>query len=81
MITLMGIQANTSKINLVGINADVTKIMSDNPRKIAEIVIVFTFAQNNYSSKEKMILQNAAKTCPVALSLNSEIKQTVTFNF
>ncbi|MCC7332919.1 MAG: OsmC family protein [Flavobacteriales bacterium] len=81
MITLMGIQANTSKIELGNIEAEVTKIMSDKPRKIAEIAIDFYFTDKKYSEREKTILKNAAKTCPVALSLNSELKQTVTFNF
>lgn len=81
MITLMGIQANTSKISLGNIDAEVTKIMSANPRKISEIIVTFNFSNQNYNEKEKNILMNAAKTCPVALSLHPDIKQTVTFNF
>lgn len=81
MVSILGIQANTSNIKLGDINADVTKIMNANPRKISEIVVVMNFTNHQYSEKEKTILMNAARTCPVALSLNPDIKQTITFNF
>ena len=81
MVSILGIQANTSNIKLGDIDAEVTKIMSANPRKISEIVVVMNFTNHHYSEKEKIILTNAAKTCPVALSLNPDIKQTITFNF
>ncbi len=81
MISILGIQANTSNITLGDINADVTKIMGSNPRKIAEIIVDLNFSNQDYTEREKTILINAAKTCPVALSLNPDIKQTITFNF
>lgn len=81
MITIMGIQANTSNIKLDFVEGEITKIMSANPRRIDEIIIDFNFGDISFAEKEKTILMNAAKTCPVALSLNPEIKQTVTFNF
>lgn len=81
MITIMGIQANTSNINLNFVEADITKVMSASPRKISEVIIVFNFGNTIYTEKEKTILKNAAKTCPVALSLNPDIKQTISFNF
>ncbi len=81
MITIMGIQANTSNIDLNFVEADITKVMSASPRKISEVIVTFNFGNTIYSEKEKTILKNAAKTCPVALSLNPDIKQTITFNF
>jgi len=81
MISIMGIQANTSDINLGDIDAEVTKIMTSNPRKISEIIVNISFGNHNYSDKEKKVLENAAKTCPVALSLNPDIKQTISFNY
>jgi organic hydroperoxide reductase OsmC/OhrA len=55
--------------------------MADNPRRIGEVIVEFDFPKNNYSGKEKAIIENAARTCPVAKSLNSELKQTLIFNF
>jgi len=55
--------------------------MDNNPRKIAEIQIVFTHVNLVASDLQKEKLKHAALTCPVALSLSENIKQTVTFNF
>ncbi len=61
--------------------AEVTKIMAANPRRISEIIVDINFSNHSYTDKEKTILMNAAKTCPVAVSLHPDIKQTVSFNF
>ncbi len=81
MVSIMGIQANTSNIQLGDISAEVTKIMAANPRRISEIIVDINFSNHSYTDKEKTILMNAAKTCPVAVSLHPDIKQTVSFNF
>lgn len=82
MITIMGIQANQRGINIDGVECDVTKIMSAQlPRKVAEVVIDFRFAANNFSEEQKQILHDAAYSCPVALSLHPDLKKTVNFNF
>jgi putative redox protein len=81
MMTLMGIVGKRHDIDLVNMDVEITKIMASEPRKIAEILIDFNFHNNNYTDKEKVILINAAKTCPVALSLHPDLKQTVNFNF
>ena len=79
MLTIMGIAADTHKINIEGAVAEVTKIMASNPRKVAEVHITFTMPAFAYSNKEKSLLENAARTCPVALSLNPEIVQKIEF--
>ncbi len=79
MLTVMGIAANTHQINIEGTSIKITKIMTSNPRKIAEVIVEFTFQGKNYSEKEKKILEISALTCPVALSLHPELKQTVLF--
>ena len=81
MITTMGIWAERENIDLTGMKADVVKIMSSNPRKIAEIKI--TLSQQNLvatkEQKEKLIA--IANTCPVALSLHESVIQTISFDF
>jgi uncharacterized OsmC-like protein len=55
--------------------------MTDNPRKIGEIKIEFDFPGNDYSAKQKKILEYCVKTCPVALSLNESVFQNVSLHF
>lgn len=81
MMTIMGILANRNNINIDGMEIETTKIMAADPRRIIEVVLTFKMPDNNYSDKEKAMLENAARTCPVALSLHTDIKQTVTFQY
>ena len=81
MMTIMGILAARENIELTGLKSEITKIMSANPRKIAEIQISFTHHDLKATDIQKQKLKNAALTCPVALSLGEGLKQTITFNF
>lgn len=79
MLTIMGIAARTHAIPFENITCKVTKIMVPNPRRVGEIVIEFDMGNAVYTEKQKAILQNAAHTCPVALSLHPDLKQTLSF--
>jgi uncharacterized OsmC-like protein len=82
MITIMGIKANQNNLNIENLNCDIEKIMTKNlPRKISEIVINFNFSTNNFSQDQKNLLIDSALNCPVALSIASDIKKTINFNF
>ena len=81
MMTLMGMLADREKIDLTGLTSDIVKIMASNPRKIAEIQITFTHKNLKATDEQKQKLKHAARTCPVALSLSTELRQTVVFNF
>ncbi|MEO7991982.1 MAG: OsmC family protein [Chryseolinea sp.] len=81
MMTLMGILAEREQIELAGLKSDIVKVMAANPRKIAEVQITFTHENLVATDIQKEKLKRAALTCPVALSLNDELKQTIVFNF
>ena len=81
MVTIMGIVARRNNLAIEGTQIQVTKIMASEPRRISEVVVAFTVPNANLNEKERQILENAARTCPVALSLDPEIKQTVTFSY
>ncbi|MCZ8355046.1 MAG: OsmC family protein [Cyclobacteriaceae bacterium] len=81
MITIMGIQAEKDGIDLVGLKAEVVKVMAVNPRRIAEIHIIFHHAGLKATEEQKQKLERAAHTCPVALSLSENLKQVITFNW
>ena len=57
MLTIVGIAAKTHDFNIDGTTAEVTKIMGENPRRVTEIVVNLQFPANNYSDKEKEILE------------------------
>jgi putative redox protein len=82
MMTIMGIKARDKGLDLTDTTIETTKIMSsEQPRRIDEIIVEFTFPKNNFSEKDKVILEAVSKTCPVALSLHPDIKQTIKYNW
>jgi len=82
MLTIMGIAARTHSIDMQDVTCDIEKIMVADPRKIGEIKAGFSFPKKQvYTDKEKKILEHAALTCPVYLSLNADIKKSVSFNW
>jgi len=81
MMTIMGQVAQREGIELTGLKSEIVKIMSANPRKIAEVQITFTHPDLDASAEQKEKLMQAAHTCPVALSLAESLKQTVIFNW
>lgn len=80
MLTIMGIAANSHGINMDDTECSVTKIMAADPRRVSEIVVNFRFPQT-YTEKEQKILERAALTCPVHISLNENLKKTVDFGW
>jgi putative redox protein len=81
MMTIMGILAQREGWDITGITAGVTKIMQPDPRRIKEIQVLFTLTENELNEADKLKLKKAAMTCPVALSLHPDIKQTIEFNW
>lgn len=80
MMTIMGQVADRENIEMNGLTTDITKVMSANPRRVSEIHVNFTWPKLDLTEKQKKMLINAAKTCPVALSIHPDIKLEVTFN-
>ncbi len=81
MVTIMGIVGARDGVSLEGLSWDVTKVMQSHPRKIQEIVIDFQWINPVEDPALIQKLKNAARTCPVALSLDPAISQTINFNF
>ena len=79
MMTIMGIVAERHQIDLVNTTYDVVKHMStDTPRRIVQIDISFKMPAG-LAPANRALLERAAFTCPVALSLHPDIKQNVAF--
>lgn len=80
-MTIMGIYAEKNKLDLAGAGIEITKIMAQNPRKISRIELVFTMPAGPFTDKEKDGLENAARTCPVALTLGANVEQDFIFKW
>jgi uncharacterized OsmC-like protein len=81
MVSIMGIAAREHGFDIDGTTAKIWKIMESNPRRVGEVKIELSFPKNNYSDKEKKIIERSAFTCPVYLSLHPDLKKTISFNF
>lgn len=80
MISIMGIKSRDLNVDLTGSTVEVTKIMQAEPRKIAKIITVLNM-NLVADEKTKTILERAAITCPVMLSLHPDIEKEITFNW
>lgn len=80
MVSIMGIKSKDLFLNLKDSKVSITKIMQSEPRKIAKIEVVLDMSIET-SDKNKTILERAAMTCPVLLSLHSDIEKEVIFNW
>ncbi|MBR5146287.1 MAG: OsmC family protein [Bacteroidales bacterium] len=80
MMAMMAYTAESKGISLEGMSIEADKVMADAPRRIGEINITVNFTQQ-YTDKEKILLQRAAETCPVKKTLSSECKVNVVMNF
>ena len=78
MISIMAIKSKDLDLDLVGSTVSVTKIMQAEPRKIAKIITVVEMSIAT-TEKNKTILERAAMTCPVFLSLNPDIEKEISF--
>ena len=82
MLTIMGISAQEYGYNLEGTTVETEKIMGTNPRRVVEIKITINFPKgNDYTDRQKRVIESAAKTCPVANSLHPDLKKTIVFNY
>lgn len=80
ILTTMGIAADLHGINIDNTEAEVTKIMAQNPRRVAEVVVNLKFPQA-YDDKQKKILEHAALGCPVHVSLHPDVLKTIDFGW
>lgn len=82
IMTIMGIKAMDNGIDLVGTRLEITKIMANDPRRVAEVIVEFFFPQDKtYTDEEKRLVESVAGTSPVPLSIHPEMKQTIRFNW
>lgn len=81
MITIMGIYCNAHGLELKRAEAEVTKIMASNPRRISELVIKMDISGNEWSDLEREKVIAAGKACPVAKTLGDNVVVDLEFIF
>jgi putative redox protein len=81
MLTIMGISARRHGINLGKTSVKVLKEMTQQPpRRIAKLMVVFTIPLPA-EHPQRTLLENAARSCPVHLSLHPEVVQDTRFDW
>jgi putative redox protein len=81
MATIMGIVADRHGIDLRGMKIDVTKVMSaDTPRRIAKLATNIRIPLPP-DHPQRVLLENAALTCPVHQSLHPAMEKPVDFQW
>lgn len=81
ILTVLGIYGEKHRVDLTGIEAEISKEMVNEPRRIGKIDIIVNMPPKNYSQKEKLILPRIANTCAVHYSLNKQVVQNIIFNW
>ena len=82
MLSIIGMTARTNGFSIDGTTITTEKIMAANPRRVAELHLDIDFPKDaNYTDKQKAMIENAARTCPVANSISPEIKKIINFNY
>lgn len=74
MLTIMGIKARDKDIDMEGATVEVLKTMASNPRRIARLDIKMTMPDKPFSDRDKKILEQSAKACPVGNSLHPDVE-------
>ena len=81
ILTTLAIVAERRTVDLSGASFAVTKHMStEAPRRIAAIAVALTLPAA-LDATERAILERAAHTCPVGLSLHPDVVQNLTFEY
>ena len=80
-MTIIGIYGRSHDVDVTGATIEITKTMSANPRRIAKIEMIFHMPDRDYTDHQKMMIQRAALTCPVHLSLHPDVEQVFTFKW
>ena len=79
-LTIMSIKARSMNVELNGLTVHIQKVMTTSPpRKIAEIILSFHWdgLDKKITAEQLESLKRSALQCPVALSLDPALKQTV----
>ncbi|MCB0791080.1 MAG: OsmC family protein [Flavobacteriales bacterium] len=81
MMTIIGIRAREGNYPLRSLDATVTKHMASAPRRVARIEVDIRLSGDGLDASARAELEEAARTCPVALSLREGLVQEMRFHY
>jgi len=79
MLTVMGIAANRHKIDMTGATANVVKEMAAAPSRQIGTLRVTINVPKVLTAEQKVLLENAARACPVHKSLHHTVNIPIEF--
>jgi putative redox protein len=80
-LTIMGIAARSRDIDITGATVRVTKEMGATPRRhIAKLTAIFRLPAR-LDARERALMEQAAKTCPVQASLGELTRLELVFEY
>ena len=80
-MTILGISAQAGPAKIISMSAEVNKEMGTNPRRVTEVRASIRIHLKGADKSEADRLERAARACPVAMSLSSELAQNLEFQF
>lgn len=80
-MTIIGIYGQQHNVDVTGTTLEITKTMAADPRRIGKVEIVFNMPDKDYTDKQKLLIERAANTCPVHLSLGENVEQIFVFRW
>ena len=72
--------AQKNKFETPNVTVEINKTMNADGTKVEAFDTVVNFGKE-FSTEQKAIMENAAKTCPVGNSLATDIKRSYQFNY
>lgn len=81
MMTIVGIHCNSQGLTFNKGIGEVTKIMASGPRRISELEIDLDLSGNDWTEEQQERIKHAALACPVAKSVDPEMKVEINFKF
>ncbi|MCB9169735.1 MAG: OsmC family protein [Flavobacteriales bacterium] len=81
LMTIMGIRAREKGYPLQDMHATVIKHMATDPRRVFRIEIDVELDGKGLSAEARAELEEAARTCPVAMSLREDLVQDLRFHY
>jgi putative redox protein len=81
LITTIAIAADKKSMKIEAMDADATKIMAAEPRRISEMVVEVRIKAPSFSAEDKSYIEHIGNNCPVAKSLHPDINQNITYSW